>query len=225
MEGVKKLEERRQIKMGLFSRGAALISDITMLPQGRIASTDLGKLTLEEGIVHVAWRMLEYNYPWYDGELTFGYVPPKLLDANVMSSWIEAAVIKNANFTKDNIRCPKRVNKLEWHQTLWRFYWLHLIAAADMQKIWGIVSEAREDPSRLLDIEERNDYLRAVALISAIPPGRVAVYNKYFDKLVSISHRVRKLEIEARKYAREELLWFFPDITHDRGILTFSIDE
>ena len=91
-------------------------------------------------------------------ELEFGYIPSRLLDANLYQGIIKDILINQAKFTEQSIRCPYKVDKLEWQQTLWRFYWLWQIAIADMENIWNIM----KDPSSFLSIEERNDYLRDI---------------------------------------------------------------
>ena len=143
-----------------------------------------------------------------------------------MQGMIKDILVNQANFSKESIRCPYKVDKLEWQQTLWRFYWLWQIAIADMGNIWNIV----KDPSSFLSIEERNDYLRDIAFISAIPPGRVMILDKHFGRLVGISQKVRELEKEAIKYNTElkeptSLLWFFPDLSEDRAIYIFTEEE
>lgn len=202
------------------------VSSITMLPKGRIATDSPGKLLSEEAISSVTWKMLEYSYPWYKGKIEFGYIPPDLLAANVFRGIIEDILVNQANFSKEYIQCPYKVNKLEWQQTLWRFYWLWQIAIADMENIWNIV----KDPSSFLSIEERNDYLRDIAFISAIPPGRVMILDKHFGRLVGISQKVRELEKEAIKYNTElkepiSSLWSFPNLSEDRAIYIFSKEE
>jgi len=95
-----------------------------------------------------------------------------------------------------------------------------------MENIWNIV----KDPSSFLSIEERNDYLRDIAFISAIPPGRVMILDKHFSKLVRISQKVRELEEEDKKYYTElkepiSLLWFFPNLSEGRAIYIFTEEE
>jgi hypothetical protein len=207
--------------LDLFGNRRIAVSSITMLPKGRIATNDLKKLLFEKGFISTVWKMLEYNYSWYKGELKFGYIPPKLLDANIMQGMIKDILINQAKFTEESIRCPYKVDKLEWQQTLWRFYWLWQIAIADMENIWNIL----KDPSSFLSIEERNDYLRDIAFISAIPPGRVMILDKHFGRLVGISQKVRELEKEAKKELKEPILWYFPNLSEDRAIYIFTEEE
>ena len=207
--------------LNLFGKRMIAVPSITMLPKGRIATNDSKKLLFEEGLISTVWKMLEYNYSWYKGELQFGYIPPKLLDAIIMQRMIEDILINQAKFTKESIHCPYKVDKLEWQQTLWRFYWLWQIAIADMENIWNIV----KDPSSFLSIEERNDYLRDIAFISAIPPGRVMILDKHFDRLAGISQKVRGLEKEAKKELKEPILWYFPNLSEDRAIYIFTEEE
>ncbi len=209
--------------LNLFGKRMIAISSLTMLPKGRKATNDLNKLLLEETFTSTVWKMLGYNYPWYKGKLEFGYIPSDMLAANLFTGTIEDILVSQA---KASIQCPYKVDKLEWKQTLWRFYWLWQIAIADMENIWNIV----KDPSSFLSIEERNDYLRDIALISAIPPGRVMALDKHFGRLVGISQKVRRLEKEAIKYNSElkepiSLLWFFPDLSEDRAIYIFTEEE
>jgi hypothetical protein len=212
--------------LNLFGKRMIKISSIYMLPKGRKATNDLHKLLLEECTISVVWKMLEHDYSWYKGELKFGYVPPKLEDAYIMQRAIKDILVNQAKFTENSIRCPYKVDKLEWQQTLWRFYWLWQIAIADMENIWNIV----KDPTNFLSIEERNDYLRDIAFISAIPPGRVMILDKHFSKLVGISQKVRELLEEAKKYNTElkepiSLLWFFSTLSEDRAIYIFTEEE
>jgi hypothetical protein len=138
-----------------------------------------------------------------------------------MGGMIKDILINQAKFTEESIRCPYKVDKLEWQQTLWRFYWLWQIAIADMENIWNVV----KDPSSFLSIEERNDYLRDIAFISAIPPGRVMILDKHFGRLVGISQKVRELEKEAKKELKEPILWYFPNLSEDRAIYVFTEEE
>lgn len=207
--------------LDLFGNRRIAVSSITMLPKGRIATNDSEKLLFEEGFISMVWKMLEHDYSWYKGELKFGYIPPKLLDANVMQGMIKDILINQAKFTEQSIRYPYKVDKLEWQQTLWRFYWLWQIAIADMANIWNIV----KDPSSFLSVEERNDYLRDIAFISAIPLGRAMILDKHFGRLVGISQKVRELEKEAKKELKEPILWYFPDLSEDRAIYIFTEEE
>jgi len=207
--------------LDLFGNRRIAVSPITMLPKGRIATNDSEKLLFEEGFISMVWKMLGHDYSWYKGELKFGYIPPKLLDANVMQGMIKDILINQAKFTEQSIRYPYKVDKLEWQQTLWRFYWLWQIAIADMANIWNIV----KDPSSFLSVEERNDYLRDIAFISAIPPGRAMILDKHFGRLVGISQKVRELEKEAKKELKEPILWYFPDLSEDRAIYIFTEEE
>ena len=214
--------------LNLFGKKSAMSASfpITMLPKGSIATNDQGKLFLEECVINTGWKMLGHHYPWYTGELQFGYIPPKPLDANILERTIQDALVNHNLFTKESVRCPYKVDQLEWQQTLWRFHWLWQIAVADMEYIWSIV----KDPSSFLSIEERNDYLRDIAFISAIPPGRVMIFDKHFGRLVGISQKVRELEKEARKYNTElkgpiNLLWFYPDLSEDRAVYIFTEEE
>ena len=42
----------------------------------------------------------------------------------MMTDKLEGVLIGRAKFAEATIRCPHKVDKLEWQQTLWRFFWL-----------------------------------------------------------------------------------------------------
>lgn len=205
----------------LSGRKLVPVSDITMLPEGRLATADLGKLLHEQALVHVVWSRLELNCPWYKGEWRFGATPSMIEEAHLWQRAIEDALIRQANFTKGSLRCPYKVRELEWQQTLWRFYWLWLIAIEDMENIWNAV----KNPISFLSIGERNDHLRDIAFVYAIPPGRVMIHDKRFDRVVRVSQKVRELEAEAKKHVNEPILWRFPDLSEDRAIYVFAEEQ
>ena len=203
--------------------GGKLVSipAISMLPEGRLATADVTTLVQEQVLVRAVWSRLEVNYPWYKGEWRFGVVPSMIEEAHLWQRTIEDALIRQAKFTKGSVRCPYKVGKLEWQQTLWRFYWLWLIAIEDMQSIWN----AARDPINFLSVGARNDHLRDIALIYAIPPGRAMIHDERFDRVVRVSRKVRELEAEAKKHVNEPILWRFPDLSGDRAIFVYAEEQ